>query len=282
MKTSIIFVNFNSSHKIKQCLQSIENVENTNLIDIVVVDNSRNFTNLTDLNICVVENKENIGFGAAVNKGIPFTKSDIICIINPDTQFQVKFIEKIHKAFLEESVGLITLYQKDITGRILPTHGQFPNILETLSWLIPTNRFSKKFKNQFALLQEPNNREQNVKNIAGAFIAVRKADFEKVGGFDERFFLYYEDSDLSMTFIKKGYHNIILDPVTYIIHEIGNSDETQTSKKEYLKYMLHSRLLYLKKYNRGLIVLNKLIILTYIFLKKVNLSKNDIKQILQQ
>lgn len=281
MKISIIFVNYNSSNKIEKCVRSIVDLENKELIDIVVVDNSRNFVNYTEINICLIENKENIGFGSAVNRGIPFTKSNTICVINPDTHFEVKFTDRVFNKLLDRSIGLLTLYQRDNSGRLLPTNGSFPNIFESLSWIIPTNSITKNIKNHFTLLQLPTGREKSVRNIAGAFIAFRKSCFIKVGGFDERYFLYYEDTDLSKGFLKNGYRNIILDSKTYIVHEIGNSDETQASKHDFMKHMILSRLKFLRKWKKNLLFLNKAIIIIYIKFKRIELSRIDLHELLK-
>lgn len=281
MTFSVIFVNYNSSNKIEKSIRSIQKTNNLKMMDFIVVDNSRNFKNHTEIDIKIIVNTENIGFGPAVNKGVMLTNSDCVCVINPDTIFETEFIEKVGRALKDKSIGILTLYQKNLEGTLIPTHGRFPSIFETISWVIPTNRFTKIFKNKYALLQIPDGNVKNVKNIAGAFMAFRKATFEQLGGFDEKYFLYYEDTDLSFKSLKFGYRNLILDSNTYVKHEVGGSDESKKSNKEFMTHMLYSRLIFLRKWRKRLLILNKMILIIYIGIKRIKIDKSILLDLLR-
>jgi GT2 family glycosyltransferase len=258
-KISFVIVNYNAFDFSISCISSIrENFGQPLDYEIVMVDNSPMLTdverlrqyaiteNITELKVFRVENR---GFGHANNFGIQQAKGDIIFILNNDAEL-LKFmpIDTITDLLNVPQNGIIAPKVIYPDGRLQPNASTFLNPFSSilrflrvgqllynnkfLSWLI-RNLFSKRSKVASSYF----NREQNsleakyVDWASGCGLLFKKSVFDEIGGFDENFFMYFEDEELCYRFYKKN-KNVYYFPDLLIAHHVGASSKLINEKIE--------------------------------------------------
>jgi N-acetylglucosaminyl-diphospho-decaprenol L-rhamnosyltransferase len=203
----IIIVNWNAGALLRACVQSIVDADQSScrVTRIVVVDNAssdRSGEGLEALTsaVRVIRNGANRGFAAACNQGAVGTRADYLLFLNPDTRLFVDSLT-VPIVYMEapehRGVGICGIRMVDAGGRPMvsvarvPTLGTFVGEMTGLSRVWPS-RFPPH------VLTPTDGRDPAiVDQIIGAFFLVRRALFEALGGFDERFFLYFEEVDFS-------------------------------------------------------------------------------------
>jgi GT2 family glycosyltransferase len=189
--------------------------------------------------INLIENKENLGFSKANNQALIKAEGEYVLILNPDTLIEEDtFIKCIDYMDANPLVG--ALGPKIINGegkflveskRALPTPKVAFYKIFGLSALFPK---SKRF-GQYNLSYLPENKTNEVEILAGAFMFMRKELLDQIGYFDERFFMYGEDIDLSYRIMKAGFKNIYF-PETTVIHYKGESTKKGSLNYVYIFY----------------------------------------------
>lgn len=240
MQLSIIIVNYNVKYFLEQCLCSVikaaENIES----EIFVVDN--NSTDGSDIffrdkftQVKFIWNKANLGFAKANNIAVKQASGKYILFLNPDTIVPEDCFEKCISYFqLHPQAGALGIKMLDGTGKFLKeSKRSFPSPLISLyklsglSALFPRSKIFSKY--HLGNLDENKNNEVDV--LAGAFMMIPKTVLEITGSFDEDFFMYGEDIDLSYRIQKAGYKNIYF-AESCILHFKGES-----TKKGGLNYV---------------------------------------------
>lgn len=216
-KISIIIVNYNGERFILSCLDSLLKKQKNIDLEIIMVDNNSKDDSVRKVKekysqIKIIKNKEDVGFGRACNQGTKIAKADILFFLTPDTIIiNDQFFNKAINAFKEPLVGVVGFKIFSLENkRQLWTHGQKKN---DIIW------------------------------VSGAALMIRKSVFKKVNGFDEKFFLYFEDRDLCQRVIKNGYKIKLLNEK--IIHSGGTSF---SDKKEQKKYYYQSQSYFWQKH----------------------------------
>jgi len=252
---SIVIVNWNSGEQLRECLESIvsTDIEGFTLDKVIVVDNASSdgsAQNISDLKLPlqVLYNKENLGFAAAGNMGAKQTASDYLLFLNPDTKlFQDSLSTPIF--FLErqcnEHIGILGVQLVDENGHVSKTCARFPTPGAYFSKMLGLNRlFPNVFPSHF-MTEWDHRTSKIVDHVIGAFFLVRASLFQKIGGFDERYFVYLEDLDFSLKTKHLGYVSYYL-ATTQIYHKGGGSSEQIKAKR--LFYSLRSRIIYSYKH----------------------------------
>jgi N-acetylglucosaminyl-diphospho-decaprenol L-rhamnosyltransferase len=228
---SIIIVNYNVKYFLEQCLcsvkKAIENIE----AEVFVVDNNSSDGSGDYLKpkfpfAKFINNNENLGFSKANNKALALAKGKYILFLNPDTIVAEDSFEKcILFLKLRPDVGALGVKMIDGCGIYLKESKRgFPSPwvafckLSGLTTLFPRSKIFARY--YLGYLSEKEN--QPIDTISGAFLFARKEVLDKAGGFDERFFMYAEDIDLSYRIQQTGYKNYYLSETT-IIHFKGKS-----------------------------------------------------------
>ncbi len=216
-------------------LNACKNIE----AEIFVVDNhsadgSKNYFKGRFSNVTFTWNKENLGFSKANNLALKGAVGKYILFLNPDTILPEDCLEK-SLAFLKEdkNIGAMGVRMIDGSGLFLKESKRgFPSSLTALyklsglTALFPNSKIFAPY--YLGHLDQHSNHEVDV--LAGAFMLIKKTVLEITGGFDERFFMYGEDVDLSYRIQKAGFKNIYFSATT-IIHFKGES-----TRKESLNY----------------------------------------------
>jgi len=230
MVLSIIIVSWNVRDYLADCIESI--LENCRLLqyEIIVVDNAStdgtvDFIKNKYPRLVLIPNDTNKGFGYANNQGISRAKGRYLLFLNPDTIMKPNAVEKM-LTFLEQNkdVGAIgpMLLNKDLT--IQYSVRTFPTFRGAL-YRHTILRYFGLFKNhheKWRMKDFKCDRLSDVDQLMGAAILTKKDLVLKVGGFDERFFMYYEEVDFCYRIKKAGYR-IVFFPDVSIIHLGGKS-----------------------------------------------------------
>lgn len=200
-------------------------------MEVVVIDNfssdgSRNYLELLFPTVVFYWSTENLGFAKACNLGLKLSKGEYLLFLNPDTIVGEDCFKKCIN-FLQSNAesGLLGVRMTDENGRFLKESKRgFPSPVTSffkligLAALFPRSKYFSKY--YLGNLSESDTHEVDI--IAGAFMMVKKEVLEVTGGFDEAFFMYGEDIDLSYRVQKQGYKNFYYPGVT-IIHFKGKS-----------------------------------------------------------
>lgn len=253
---SIVIISYNVSAFLEKCLQSIYQADGGSEADIIVVDNhsvddSVSMVKRKFPQVRLIENDKNLGFGMANNQAMRFINSKYVLLLNPDTLINEDTLMTCH-AFMETTpeAAAVGVKMFDGSGKYLPESKRgFPSPVTAifkmtgLSSLIPRSRLF----NAYYLGHLDEDQTQKIDVLAGAFMYIRTEAMRKVGGFDEDFFMYGEDIDLSYRFVKAGYNNYYL-PSTSIIHYKGES--TRKSSLNYVRSFYRAMIIFLDKHYR--------------------------------
>ena len=257
MQLSIIIVNYNVKHFLEQCLCSVQKAILGMEAEIIVVDNNSTDNSLPYLQGRFAEtrfiaNKENGGFARACNQGLAEAKGRYVLFLNPDCIVPEDCFQKCI-TFLDQHPGAggLGIKMLDGKGRFLKeSKRSFPSPMTSLYKLIGLARLfprSKTFsKYHLGHLNENENHEVDV--LAGAFMMLKKEVLTKTGGFDETFFMYGEDVDLSYRIQKAGYKNYYF-PGSSIIHFKGES--TRKGSMNYVRMFYTAMSIFVKKHYGG-------------------------------
>lgn len=257
MQLSVIIVNYNVKYFLEQCLYSVQKACANIDAEIIVTDNnstdgSKEYLEQDFPTVNFIWNKENTGFAKANNLALAKAKGDFIMFLNPDTILSEDSIEKCFDFFTTHAnAGAIGIRMVDGSGKFLKESKRaFPSPLTSLFKLSGLARLfprSKTFaRYHLGHLQEKENHEVDV--LAGAFMMMPKKILDEIGNFDERFFMYGEDVDLSYRIQKAGYKNYYFAEST-IIHFKGES--TKRGSLNYVRLFYKAMSLFVKKHYSG-------------------------------
>lgn len=215
---SIIIISYNTKNLLQTCLTTIfDSLTRTSLVvEIIVIDNASTDGSLEMVQsmfskVTLIKNKENIGFGKANNQGIIEAQSDVVLLLNSDTEVKKSSIEKLYTYFL-------TLPDKSVVGgKLFNTDGSAQPSAGPQYTL--TNIFVALFLkgDYWGYTRYSPNKTKKVDWIMGACMMTRKIAFEEVGGFDEGIFMYMEEIDWQYRAQKNGYQ-IFFYPEAHFIH----------------------------------------------------------------
>ncbi|MEO9021708.1 MAG: glycosyltransferase family 2 protein [Ginsengibacter sp.] len=248
----IVIVNWNSGDYLKNCIHSIFENNNVNFIKTVfIIDNNSKDASFEKINtknkIHLIQNKENLGFAKACNQGFKLSTAPFVLLLNPDTQLLETTLEDCSN-FMEANpeIDILGCHLLDDAGVTSPSCARFPT---PVSIFIDCAGLSKIFPFLFkpAILMSDwdHKTSRYVDQVMGAFMFMRHSIFEKVGYFDERFFVYSEELDFSKRLSDMGGKSYYNTDIT----AIHSGQGTTISVKAFRLFLnLQSRLLYARKH----------------------------------
>ena len=239
-------VAYHNRDEILTCLGSLKEQTREAELSLYVVDNGSvdgtpAAVRAAFPDITVIENGANLGFGAGHNKVLPLLSSRYHVMINPDITLQEDAISKM-AAYMEDhpEVGLMMpdIMNPDGTRQILPQH--------TPSWwYMIAGRFLPAVRKAYCRGDEAMDKPTEIEFCSGCFMMIRTEIFRKLSGFDERYFLYMEDADLSRQVRKQA--KVIFFPGARVVHA-WHHDSAKSGKA--LKLHLESARKYFAKWRR--------------------------------
>lgn len=265
MKLTVIILNYNVQYFLEQCIVSVQRATDNMDAEIIVVDNNSPDDSCAMVkarfpSIALIENKENLGFSKANNQAVQIAKGDFVCILNPDTAVaEDTFLKAIAQAEAHENLGALGIYLMDGTGNFLPESKR--NVPTPKTALMKLMGLSGR-SNYYA--KQPSEMGQGaVPALVGAFMLLKRSVYEEVGGFDEDYFMYGEDLDLSYKLSKAGYQNYYFGNIK-TLHYKGES--TCRDRSYYKRFYGAMRIFYRKHFTRNFFM-NTLIYLGVLFVK---------------
>lgn len=261
MNVSIIIVNYNTRELIKNCLKSI--YEHTRNIDfeVIVSDNGSTDGSIEMIKsefpqVVLINNNMNLGFGRANNIAAKVAKGKYLFFLNSDTRIINNAIYYFYKEAEENCekktnkiLGCILLDDQGVKThsyeKFTPLFkGIFRCIVQTYPILVKLSSVLINARNRSDKENEDVDRKEDIQFIIGADLFILTDIFFDIHGFDEKFFMYFEDEDLCRRAQKKSVLCDII-PNVQIIHSESKSTKIKSKKIEYFE---HSFLLYAKKY----------------------------------
>src|SRR6187399_341404 len=253
MQLSVIIVSYNSMELIENCLFSIEKAMQTMDGEIIIVDNnstdgSREYLPPKFPGLKFIFNKENSGFAKACNQGSKISSGDHLLFLNPDTVLSETCLTDCITFFkTHPDAGAVGVRMLDEKGKFLkeskrglPSPSASFYKLFGLTAVFPGSETIAKYYQGHL----PENENNPVEVLSGAFMMIKRTVFEKVKGFDETFFMYGEDIDLSLRISQLGYKNYYLGKIS-ITHLKGGST---TYNKKYVQEFYGAMNLFVKKH----------------------------------
>lgn len=248
----IVIVNWNSGHWIKKCLDSIFKSTQQELISqVFLVDNFSTDNSLQEIsphpNLKIIANMTNKGFAAACNQGIHHGDSKYVVMVNPDALVESNtLVECFNFMEANSEVDICGVKQKDENGLVRPSCARFPTPLRFLFDAAGLSKMAPHFFKPATLMTDWDHlSSKKVDQIMGSFMFIRRDVFSRIGFFDERFFVYFEELDLSKRLSDAGGISFYNHTIS-IVH--GGEGTTKNVKAFRLFLSLKSRLQYSRKH----------------------------------
>ena len=240
-KVSIIIVNYNSKDMLSECLSSIRNNEISVSLEVIVVDNgsidnSVNKARKLFPEIMVIENATNLGYAKAVNTGIISASGKYLFLINTDIILGNKTIDRMVQ-FMEKhaTVGILSPQLMHPDGRLQNSYYLFPSAVSIFINRSFAHKKGQKKQDHWC-----------VDGVVGAAMMIRKEALKDIGLFDERFFFFFEETDLCKRAHSGGWDVVVL-PSVKVTHLQGKtaSKDIRAARIEYCR----SLYIYAKKHH---------------------------------
>ena len=253
---SIIIVNYKSWKDLKNCLEPLVNIESIKFsFETIVVDNFSNDGKLEDFSkdfktITFIQNSGNNGFANGCNVGAEYSNGEYLFFLNPDTLVDEKAIEELLETAKNNSdYGIVSCNQKNIEGREEEKIRIFPRLITLFGFTRALyRRMSSKYK------QVINSKESVIFPdwVSGSVVFISKKWFEKINKWNEDYWMYFEDVDLSKKVSDNNGKVALLKNVD-IIHNHGGASRINIKTSALTKSeVLISRHIYISTHFKGI------------------------------
>ncbi len=223
---SVIVVTFNSAETIRQGLESLPASVEVIVVDQCSTDDSVSVIKASFPNVNVIAAGQNRGFGAGCNLGAANATREILVFLNPDTVVSSGSIEQL----ADDALGEPVLVGPRIRGSdgTDETRARFPsNLASDLGEIfLPVAVTDRVFRRDIPRTSDVYRLGGEVGYVQGAYMVLHRKHFEKIGGFDERLFLYHEEESLARRLRSMCGVSTILDPRAEIVH-VGAKSTSQ-------------------------------------------------------
>lgn len=226
MKVVVSVVNYNTKDLTKNCLKTIFEQAWKHEVEVWLVDNASKDGSAGVLKRCfpqihLIVNQKNLGFGKAHNQVFEKAKGDFFLVLNSDTQ--------VGKGVIDEMVSFMDKGNCDIAsckilgfdGKLQPNGGDLPLGLALLSWLFNLEALGVKMNFH---RNEPSYylNARAVGWVSGSLMMITQKALERLKGFNERYFMYFEDTEFCLRAQKAGF-SVMINPVVSVKHLSGGS-----------------------------------------------------------
>jgi len=248
----IVIVNWNSHDFLRKCVLSILNSNQFEMVSsIIIIDNNSTDDSLqllpTNPKLHVVKNAENLGFAKACNQGFKMSQSKYILLLNPDAVLlENTILDSFDYMESHQDVDVLGCQLLNESNQITPTCARFPKAINFVYHSLGLSKIWPKLFHSPTLMTDWDHKESRfVDQVMGAYMFMRNNVFEKAGYFDERFFVYFEELDFSLSLKNAGGKSFYHSGIQAIHTGMGT---TETVKGFRLFLSLSSRLKYAKKH----------------------------------
>jgi GT2 family glycosyltransferase len=251
----VVIVNWNSGRQLAECLASFAAVTDNRakvtcikIVDNASRDGSCDSPAAGGLPVTVIRNPENRGFATACNQGALGADAQFLLFLNPDTRLMPGALER-PAAYLQEdenrTVGIVGIRLVDTDGHVARNTARMPTPWSMFGNSIGLDRLMPSVFPPHFVAEWPHDETRAVDQVMGAFMLVRRTLFEELGGFDERFFVYFEDLDFAARARERGFASVYL-ATAQAFHRGQGTTERAIGTRTYL--FCRSRILFAQKY----------------------------------
>lgn len=248
MQLSVVIVNYNVQYFLEQCVLSVKAASKNLKVEIIVVDNNSEDGSCKMLQdkfpeVKLIQNKVNTGFSKANNQGVQIATGEYVLILNPDTVVaEDTFTQILDFAKTKTNFGVLGVKLIDGAGQFLPESKRgIPTPQVSFNKLFGV---SGKHTGKYYATHLQENETGVVDILVGAFMLLKRSVYNEVNGFDEDYFMYGEDIDLSYKVLNKGYQNYYYSD-TQVIHYKGESTKKDV---KYLRYFHGAMKIFYRKH----------------------------------
>jgi N-acetylglucosaminyl-diphospho-decaprenol L-rhamnosyltransferase len=238
-----VVVTYEAGPRLTACVQSVLADTSAGPVDVVVVDNGSTDGSVDALraavpDVRVVRAPGNVGYARAANLGIAATRAPIVAVINSDTVLEPGAAQTlVHRLDREARLGAVGPQLRNLDGSAYPSARTLPSVRVAVGHALlglwnPENRYSAEYRQLDADPATP----RLVDVVSGAAIWLRRSALDEIGGWDERFFMYLEDTDLCWRLRRAGW-DVAYEPAAVVHHEQGAS----TAQQPYRMLVEHHR-----------------------------------------
>lgn len=247
MDLTISMLAYNGIDLTVPCLESIPGAAGNLEVETVFVDNGST-DGTSDIvrerfpDVKLIRNEQNMGFSLAVNQGLEQAQGRHILVLNNDTRLVPGCLEAVVR-FMDENpeAGIVTPQLIYEDGRLQNSIANFPSFPEMfIGKSLLRVLFPKRYPSKLQVFSEPT----EIESVVGAAMFISRAALDRVGGIDERFFIFFEETDWCMRVRNAGFR-LYLHPEAKIIHHQGQTVNRAHVRKR-IEYT-HSLFLYYKK-----------------------------------
>ncbi len=233
MLISIVTLNYKKSHLTIACLESLnkfyKNEFEEGQMEVIVVDNASGDDSVKNIkeiieekkfkNNILIENDENSGFSKGCNLGAKKAKGKYLLFLNNDTVVCDNAFIKMAR-YLDESpnVAILGGQLKNEDGSLQPSTGKFYTLTRAIMLLLGFQKFG--------LLDKSPKEIERVDWVKGGLLMIVKDVFDKLGGFDEKIFMYTEDMELCYRALLNGYKTYFYPYISVLHAEYGSTNRT--------------------------------------------------------
>lgn len=227
MDLSIVIVNYNQKYFPRLCVEALKKSVANFKYEIIFCDNHSSDDSIEYLkqaekngDIILVHAGKNLGYGKGNNRGAKIAKGKYILILNADITVEADTLQKLYDYLVKnKNIGIVAPKLVYNNGDVQPScrkDFKFFDLIIKRTFLGKIQPFKRRLKN-YLMMDFDHNKEQEVDLVTGAFMMMPRVVFEKVGGFDERYFLFMEDFDLCKKVRAAGY-KIVYYPQAHATH----------------------------------------------------------------
>ncbi|MBI2411045.1 MAG: glycosyltransferase family 2 protein [Candidatus Kerfeldbacteria bacterium] len=229
MDISVMIVTFNSANHIRDCLRTIKAQTQGITYEVMVTDNASTDGTPEIIKkefpwVRLIENTVNRGFGVANNQAAEMATGEVLFILNDDTVLKENSLKLFHDTLMsDKSIGVLGCHLIFPDGRHQDSVRRYPRISDQAIILSKLHNFFPNLGSIRRYLAQDIDyaKEQEVDQVMGACMVMRREVFERAHGFDERFFVWFEEVDLQKRIHEEQGLRIVYSPLTEIIHLKG-------------------------------------------------------------
>ena len=258
MDVSVIVVNYNTAHLLKEMMAPLKAKNGAMRMETVIVDNASRDDSVSLIQhepefaaVKLVVNPSNVGFGRANNQGVALTRGRYVLLLNTDAFVEPDTLAKT-VSFLDSrpDCGILGVRLIGRDGQLQPSCRYFPTpwnvflVRSGLDRLMPKARLVDDMRWDHASVRECD-------WVPGCYLLIRREVIDQVGLFDPRFFLYFEEVDFCRTAKQAGW-KVVYFPDTRVVHLGGESAKSEgeltAGGQQISALQIESELLYFRKH----------------------------------